>query len=393
MSSKRLVVHHVGGRNGNRDFPLLSAFESAVTNVIYDADESCLTQITEVWRVHPSKTIVLPYCLAAKDGVCKFYINYDPCTSSVYPLNPKYAQFYYRDSARYDYVLGDTLRAMEEVQLQTTTLDAVVLDRGEVHGPDFLSIDTQGSELDILVGASRLLGETILAVKAEIELHPIYEGQPLLGDICKYLAKYNFDLVDIRIYPNLLPMRGKDGFRGEGYPAHGEALFLKRPDAVVTGLQLNKLAYIATVFGQFECAQQCFEAEGFAAIARSQEEVPEQQPKYLEFISRLAHAVTLLPQRSEPLFSDRYSYAQSRARFNLAADSPTALRQFLKAIPFLAAAVRGVRALGPRLQTLQARAMWKLARSGSAVEALFLEFGMEKQFLLAVKNRLEDSHR
>jgi len=405
----RLVAHHVGGRHGERSFPVLPAFESDIINVMYEADESCLPQIMERWKTQPSRTVVLPYCLSARDGVCKFHLNYDPYTSSIYPLNPRYAQAYFPRPGGFDYVLGDVLRTMKEVELPTTTLDAVVLDRGEVPGPDFLSLDTQGSELDILNGASRLLGTTILAVYAEVELLPFYEGQPLFGDICQFLAKYNFDLVSIQLFSNwhpiitnLYPIRGKHGFRGEGCAADGEALFLKRPETVETsvdGVQLNKLAFIATAFKQFETAQQCFESTGFELMPPLQSKDTDQQPRYLDFISRLAGAVALLPQRSAPLFSDVVSYTRSQARFQIEAPPPppppqSLLRKYVKAIPPLVSAIRVLRTLLRRLKTLRRSAMisarWRLKVPDSTVEALFLEFGMKDQYLLAKRNRFLD---
>lgn len=399
MLENRLVVHHVGGRAGSRSFPVLPAFERDIINVMYDADESCLAQVHEYWKTQPSQTVVLPYCLSARDGVCKFHINYDPYTSSIYPLNPRYAQFYCTYPVQnlrqgYDYVLGDTFRTVREAQFSMTTLDAVVLDRSEVPSPDFLSIDTQGSELDILIGSSGLLGTTILAVHAEVELHPLYEGQPLFGDICQFLAKHDFDLVDMQLFSKLMPLRGKHGFRGEGYAAHGEALFLKRPETVTSSLQLSKLAFIATTFGQFECAQQCFESMPFKTMTPSQNTATDEQPRYLDFVSRLARAVALLPPRSAPLFSDIYSFDQSEARFQTPT-SPRGLGKYLRTITPLVFAVRIFRRLRPGLNALRISAMikgnWWLKHSGSPVEALLLEFGMTDQYLLAMRNRILDS--
>jgi FkbM family methyltransferase len=407
MSESHLVVHHVGGRSGSRSFPVMPAFERDIINVMYDADESCLAQVMDNWKAQLSKTIVLPYCLSGNDGVCKFHINYDPYSSSIYPLNPRYAGFYTpppEQSTRqgFDHVLGDAFRTVREVQLPITTLDAVVLDKGEVPGPDFLSIDTQGSELDILHGSSRLLGTTILAVHAEVEFHPLYDGQPLFGDICHFLAKHNFDLVDIQLFSKLLPMRGKQGFRGEGYVAHGEALFIKRPDTVTDSIQLNKLAFIATIFGQFECATQCFESKNFRMATQMQNIADHRQPRYLNFISRLERAVDSLPQRSLPLFSDVYSFTQSDARFHMQTSSAGGLKVFLKTITPLVTVVRlaksALRLLSRALSSTYTFRIpiiiwccWWLKRSGSTVEELFAEFGMKDQYRLAMKNRIADS--
>lgn len=407
MSENCLIVHHVGGRSGSRSFPVLPAFESDVVNVMYDADESCLEQVMDNWKEQPSKTIVLPYCLSGRDGVSKFHINYDPYSSSIYPLNPRYGEFYMPPldpdgQQGFDYVLGDAFRTVKEVQLSTTTLDAVVLDRNEVPGPDFLSIDTQGSELDILNGALCLLDTSILAVHVEVEFHPLYEEQPLFGDICQLLAQHSFDLVDIQLFSKLLPIRGKQGFRGEGYVAHGEALFLKRPDTVTDSIQLNKLAFISTIFGQFECAQQCFESNNFGTVSQPQNIAADPQPRYLDFISRLARAVDLLPQRSLPLFSDAYSFTQSDARFHRQTYSAGIIKRFLKTIIPLVVVVRFFRSilggLSGSLQRMYALRIpvticicWWLKHSGSTVEALFAEFGMKDQYRLAMRNRIVDS--
>src|SRR3989338_6087698 len=136
----RFIVHHVGGRSGSRSFPVLSAFDADIVNVMYEADQSCLPQIAEQWQRQPSRTLVLRHCLSSREGFCTFRVNYDPYTSSVLPPNPRYAQFYHPQPG-YDYVFGDVMRPMATVELPTTTLDAVVLDRHEAPAPDFLSVD------------------------------------------------------------------------------------------------------------------------------------------------------------------------------------------------------------------------------------------------------------
>lgn len=382
MTENRLVVHHVGGRGGERSFPLLPAFEKDIINVLYDADSSCLPEAAEYWKSRPSETIVLPYCVSAGDGVCTFHLNYDPPSSSIYQLNPKYAQFYKpTPSRKYDHVLGDSNRTMEEVQLATNSLDDVVLDRGEVPGPDFLSLDTQGSELNILTGASRLLSTTVLAVQAEVMFHPLYEGQPLFGDTCALLSKHNFDLVDVRFFGKWFPKRGKQGFRGKGYAADGEAIFLKRPETVdpgENGVRLKKLAFLATVFSQFELAQQCFETPGFDIMPQLPNGANDRQPRYLEFITRLAGIVASAPQIAAPLFSDVFPYTGTSAGLIEILPPRTTLQNLLLRLKWFK-------------NSAMLHAAWEFKRSGSKIEALFLEFGMKEQYLVSRTNRIVDS--
>ena len=395
----RLVVHHVGGRAGIRSFPVLPAFDEDYINVMYDADESCLEDMVEYSKAQPSKTMVLPYCIAGDEGTSKFHLNYDPFTSSVYPLNPRYSLFY-GPTLGYDYVLGESIRTMKEVQLPTTTLDSLVLDRAEVPAPDFLSLDTQGNEYDILTGASRLLDENILAVQAEVSFHPLYEGTPLFGKLCEFLAQHNFDLVDIQ-YPYIgqfYPIRGRQGFRGQSYVMAAEAVFLKRPETLDPGLkriQLRKLAFIATILGRFECAEQCFESLDFDLTTTSERRDANRQPRYLDFISRLAQAVALLPERSVPSFSDIYSYEQSQTLQAWSPPQPRSqgslFRRIVKTIPPAVSIIKTLRTLPLQFKAAMIRARWRFKYQDSSVEALFLEYGMEELYLLAKRNRFLDS--
>jgi len=54
---------------------------------------------------------------------------------------------------------------------------------------DYLKIDTQGSELDVLKGAGDLL-YNVRTVECEVEFVELYKGQPLFEDIKEYLNQY-----------------------------------------------------------------------------------------------------------------------------------------------------------------------------------------------------------
>lgn len=56
---------------------------------------------------------------------------------------------------------------------------------------DAIKLDTQGSELDILRGASRALSSCTL-IEIEVEFNPIYEGQNLFCDVDRFLRDRGF---------------------------------------------------------------------------------------------------------------------------------------------------------------------------------------------------------
>ena len=78
-----------------------------------------------------------------------------------------------------------------ETEVVTVSLDNWIA----VHRPglvvDLLKLDTQGSELDILKGSSRVLGDTRW-VLIEIEFNPLYDRQPLFCEVDLYLRQKGF---------------------------------------------------------------------------------------------------------------------------------------------------------------------------------------------------------
>jgi FkbM family methyltransferase len=115
----------------------------------------------------------LPYALG--DGrVRRFYECQNPLTSSLY--HPNDAML-----AKFSCI---SLPVVAEHDIQTHRLD----DLSEIQDIDYLKLDVQGAELDIILGGPRLLGGTTL-VHTEVEFIPIYADQPLFGDIDVALRK------------------------------------------------------------------------------------------------------------------------------------------------------------------------------------------------------------
>lgn len=54
-----------------------------------------------------------------------------------------------------------------------------------------LKIDVQGSEMKVLRGAELMLQDVVLA-QIELSLQPLYEGQPLIDDVLKYMDQRDF---------------------------------------------------------------------------------------------------------------------------------------------------------------------------------------------------------
>ena len=79
--------------------------------------------------------------------------------------------------------------------MQMTTLDLIV-DGGSFDKPDFIKLDVQGYELEVLKGGRRAL-LAAEAVLMEVNLLGIYDGVPLFDEAVQFMAERGFRVYDI----------------------------------------------------------------------------------------------------------------------------------------------------------------------------------------------------
>ncbi|WP_113661851.1 FkbM family methyltransferase [Pedobacter nanyangensis] len=81
------------------------------------------------------------------------------------------------------------------VRLKTQRLDDL-LTNTEFEKPDFVKIDVQGAELDVLKGALNTL-KSVEFVLIEVSFLNIYKGAPLAHEIVQFMAQQGFVIYDI----------------------------------------------------------------------------------------------------------------------------------------------------------------------------------------------------
>ncbi|HVT14838.1 MAG TPA: FkbM family methyltransferase [Thermoanaerobaculia bacterium] len=174
-----LVVIDVGCRWGFD--PRWQALGRQVKLIGFDADATECQRLREAGG--PGTTTYVAAAFGAAPGQARLFVTREPACSSLYSPDPELI-------AERPELACTTLRAITALEL--TTLDDWALDAG-IQEVDFLKLDTQGSELDILRGAQRTL-RSVRALEVEVELNPIYRGQPLFGDVDRFLRERDFVL-------------------------------------------------------------------------------------------------------------------------------------------------------------------------------------------------------
>jgi FkbM family methyltransferase len=187
----------------------------------------------------------IPLALSNTCGSRTLYVTHEPMCSSLYPPNEalmaKYAGL--QEVAGLDF----------SVEIETTTLDQFC-EMENVANIDFLQIDVQGADLDVLEGAIKLLSKSVLGIQIEVEFAELYKGQPLFADIDSFLKRQNFTLLDI--LPSHLP-RARGLITSQQHPGQilwGEAFYLRdsslpeaEPDPFQSPENILKLACIADI--------------------------------------------------------------------------------------------------------------------------------------------------
>lgn len=179
-----LVVVDVGARWGfSRVWDNLG---DRCRTIGFEPDPGECQRLSELYRDRRNVTFV-PLALGSRSGLATLFMTKDPGGYSLYRPSADAVE-------RHPGLQGGQLEATS--MIETTTLDDWCASEG-VRRVDVIKVDTQGSELDILKGASTTL-RTVRAVEVEVEFNELYDDVPLFADIDRFLRQQGFLLWKLR---------------------------------------------------------------------------------------------------------------------------------------------------------------------------------------------------
>jgi len=180
-----------------------------------------------------------PYALSDKSGIQTLYITKSPDWSSLYEPNPEiFIQFK---------GLKDFYKAVDNYQVSLKSLDELIKSSdNSLANADYMKLDTQGSEADILNGSQVLISTSIIGVEVEVEFIPLYKKQPLFDQIHKVMMDNGFLLFDLKRSRCI-----RSGFTTDidtkGQLIWGDALYLKDFSTLITNNNYDKLLVLLLV--------------------------------------------------------------------------------------------------------------------------------------------------
>ncbi|MFA6040026.1 MAG: FkbM family methyltransferase [Methylophilus sp.] len=178
-STNDIVIVDVGCRWGFADTWMELLPQARIYGFDPDIDECERLRL----RYNDPNIILVPQALAETSGLHTLYLTQNLACSSLYqPISELTSAVTELECAT----------KVDTTKVEVTTLDLWSTLAG-VDRIDFIKLDTQGSELDILRGGVGIL-QTIRVIEIEVEFNPIYENQPLFGDVDKFLREQGFEL-------------------------------------------------------------------------------------------------------------------------------------------------------------------------------------------------------
>ena len=155
----------------------------------FDADPSTCQQMNEELEKQKVSWTEkhIPLALGNKVGISTLYLTKFPACSSLYKPSQSYINRYVGNSELIQLVSTETI--------EMTTLDDFCQSE-KITEIDFIQIDTQGAEIQVIEGAANILKQSTLALKVEVEFTKIYENQPLFSDVDLSLRNQNFSFFD-----------------------------------------------------------------------------------------------------------------------------------------------------------------------------------------------------
>lgn len=177
--NRKLVIIDVGCRWGFAEKFIAAGGMFQIYG--FDPDAHECQRLRELYAGH--SVALVPIGLAGTAGTKTLYLTQEPACSSLLVPDTQLTENY--PALRCARLVGST-------EVETTTLDQWAVENG-VASIDYVKLDTQGTELEILKGGVNSL-RNVRCLEVEVEFNPIYQGQPIFSDVDLFLRSQGFVL-------------------------------------------------------------------------------------------------------------------------------------------------------------------------------------------------------
>ena len=181
------LVYIDAGARGGLEGPWAEINDDRLHVIAFEPDPSASAELADP---HNSRREVVSKALWSQAGSVEVHLAEVPSTSSIHPPNWKLLD-------RYPDPHAAPRRTVKRLTVDCVPLDSALEALGR--RADFIKIDTQGAEYEILTGATRALADSVFGVIAESWTIEVHQGQRLTGDILNFMHDRGFELFDLSV--------------------------------------------------------------------------------------------------------------------------------------------------------------------------------------------------
>jgi len=218
MSVKTTVID-AGGRYGIH--PTWKGFSGELAYYLFEPDSSECERLVSKYANRADEVNILNLALDECDGLLEIDLFRNRAMSSSAVRNPISSLF-----------KNERLREVQiinRIQVQSRSIDSFSVENNLK--VDFLKLDTEGSEYEIILGARKQISSNVIGIRVEVSFDHIFVGKPLFGTISEFLLNAGFFLLN-------LDYNGRGDYQNEfvnldnryGVLTATDAVFLRRKE-------------------------------------------------------------------------------------------------------------------------------------------------------------------
>jgi FkbM family methyltransferase len=260
----RLCVVDVGARLGYE--PHWEVFRDQIRLLGFEPDPVECEVINR--QVKPKGHECFPVALHQGRGRRDFYITQSPACCGFYKADQSFVSRFPDQK---------NVSVIRVSQMETCDLDSFAREKG-IESVDFMKLDVEGAELDVLKGAASFLKSCVFGLSVEFMFTRWHEGRPVFREIDEYLAGLGFSLHDAQLFRHarstLSPFRfhPAPGPTKEGQIIWGQAIYFRDAFKEMESgknwpaARVLKLASVMEVYGLRDCAIEAVQKAGECGV-------------------------------------------------------------------------------------------------------------------------------
>lgn len=185
FSDRKVIVVDVGagGLGGNA---LWVVYGDQMELIGFEPNEKECRRLNQLMQTKGQR--FFPIALHRDRGKRKFYIT----------AYNESCGFYRNSSFMSRFPDEANIKVESVVEMDTTDFDSFAHEHG-IEWVDFMKIDVEGAELDVLQGSKDYLSNGVLGVKVEVRFHES-SHQPVFNEVDAYMRQLGFRLFNLDIY-------------------------------------------------------------------------------------------------------------------------------------------------------------------------------------------------